>query len=51
MSWDIFVADYPRSARTVEDIPDDYVPRPIGPRTDIIARIKEEVPSADFSEP
>ncbi len=51
MSWDIFVADYPRSARTVKDIPDDYVPSPIGTRTNIIARIKEVVPSADFSDP
>ncbi len=51
MSWDIFVADYPKHASTVEDIPDDYRPPAIGTRTDIIARIKDVVPSADFSDP
>ena len=51
MSWDIFVQDLPRDAATVADIPQDFKPAPIGKRADVIARIKEVVPSTDFSDP
>lgn len=51
MSWDIFVQDLPRDARRVEDIPDEFVPAPLGPRSKIIAAILEVAPSADFSNP
>jgi hypothetical protein len=51
MSWDIFVQDLPRDAATVVDIPPHFEPSPIGKRADIIAKIKEIVPAADFSDP
>src|SRR5258708_7674891 len=51
MSWDIFVQNFPSSAQTVEQIPDDYIPGPIGKRSEIIAKISEVVPDADFSDP
>ncbi len=51
MSWDIFVQDFPADARTVDDIPKDYRPGPIGQRSAIIQKIKEVVPDADFSDP
>jgi hypothetical protein len=51
MSWDIFVQDLPRDAKTLEDIPQDFVPASIGERSTIIAKIKEVVPSVDFSDP
>jgi hypothetical protein len=51
MSWDIFVQDFPSSAKTVEEIPDDYKPPVIGKRSEIIDRIVEIVPIVDFSDP
>ena len=51
MSWNIFVQDLPRDAKTTSDIPDDFRPGTIGKRSTIIERIKEVVPSADFSDP
>jgi hypothetical protein len=51
MSWDIFVQDIPKNARAVSDIPDDFEPRPLGPRSEVIRRILEVVPNADASDP
>ena len=51
MSWDIFVQDLPVGAMTIDDIPTDFVPQSLGPRSTIIAKILEVVPSADFSDP
>ena len=51
MSWDIFVQDIPLEAQTVDDIPDDFVPATIGRRSEIIGKIKEVAPFADFSDP
>src|SRR3569832_757136 len=51
MSWDIFVQDLPAGVQSVEDIPDDFAPKELGPRAEIIAKIKEVVPDADFSDP
>jgi hypothetical protein len=50
MSWDIFVQDLPRDAKTVADIPDDFKPAVIGARSEIISMIKEVVPTANFSD-
>lgn len=50
MSWDIFVMDLPPDAETIEAIPGDFVPHPLGPRSDIIAAIRAVVPFADFTE-
>ena len=51
MSRDIFVQDLPRGIRSVADIPDDFEPKPIGNRADIIATIKLIAPRADFRDP
>lgn len=51
MSWDIYVMDLPTGAQDVADIPDDFVPQPLGLRTEIISKILEVVPGADFSNP
>jgi hypothetical protein len=51
MSWDIYVQDFPSDIGTVEDIPDNYMPKPIGTRADITNQILEVIPSADFSDP
>jgi hypothetical protein len=47
MSWDIFVQDTPPLARSVKEIPDDFDPKPIGKRLDLVARTREVVPNAD----
>jgi hypothetical protein len=51
MSWDIFVHDLPADAKTIADIPDDFRPASIGPRQTVIAKIREVVPDANFSDP
>ena len=51
MSWDIFVQDLPANARTLSDIPEDFRPTPLGKRADLIRRIKEIAPAADFTDP
>ena len=51
MSWDIFVQDLPRDARSIADIPADFHPKAIGRRADLISKIRELLPEADFSDP
>ncbi len=46
MSWDIFIQDLP-AVKTIEDIPSDFRPKPIGDRAEVIARILEAVPFAE----
>ena len=50
MSWDVFVQDFP-DVGTLEEMPDDFEPKTIGKRQDVINKIKEVVPFADFSDP
>jgi hypothetical protein len=50
MSWDIFIQDLPE-VKSLADIPDDFCPKPIGKRADLIRRIQEVAPMADFSNP
>jgi hypothetical protein len=51
MSFDVFVQDLPRDARTLADIPEGYKPQPLGRRADILAGILRVAPQADFSDP
>jgi hypothetical protein len=51
MSWDVFVQDLPQEAKNAADIPSDFRPAPIGKRSVIIERIREVLPTADFSDP
>lgn len=51
MSWDLFIQDLPPDASSVAEIPDDFQPKPIGLRSELIASILEAVPEADFSDP
>jgi hypothetical protein len=50
MSWDVLVLDLPSDAQKVTDIPTDYRPSPIK-RSEIIERIIDVIPTADFSNP
>jgi hypothetical protein len=51
MSFDIIVQDLPEAARSIEEIPDDFEPRPIGSRAAIIDAIQQIEPGAVFDEP
>lgn len=54
MSWDVFVQDIPEDVQRISDMHEKYSnfkPRPIGMRSDIIKKIKEIIPEADFSNP
>jgi hypothetical protein len=51
MSWDIFVMSIPREFESVEEIPSDFEPTSLGTRPALISKIKEVIPTADFSDP
>jgi hypothetical protein len=51
LSWDIFAQDLPASITSQSDIPDDFVPQPLGQRVSLIAKILGVVPQADFADP
>lgn len=48
MSFDLWMQNIPAHARTVADIPDDFEPRSIGSRAELIAKIIEAAPNARF---
>ena len=51
MSWDVFIQDLPPDSRSVRDIPDDFQPAPLGPRAEVIGRIRSALPETDFTDP
>lgn len=52
MSRDIFVQDLPPGIASVEDIPDEFVPRPLAvTRAQVVAALSAEAPHADISDP
>jgi hypothetical protein len=51
MSWDILLQSLPVGIRSLDEIPADYVPPPLGPRADLIRRIVARLPAVDFSDP
>jgi hypothetical protein len=51
MSWDIFVQDLPGGISSVDDIPDNFAPGPIGERSEIIAKLLALYPECNFADP
>ena len=51
MSWDIFVQDLPAGISSVDDIPDNFEPGPIGQRSEIIALLLALYPECNFADP
>src|SRR5688572_30723640 len=49
-SWDIFVQHLPMEARSVSDIPDDYVGEALGERDDVVSRLRSRFPDLDASD-
>jgi len=50
MSWDLFVQDW-GDFDSLDEISDDFEPKSIGKRSEIINRIKTVEPTVDFSNP
>jgi hypothetical protein len=50
MSYDIFVLDIPQAVTRVEDVPADFVPRPLGPRQRIVEALRRAVPDLALDE-
>lgn len=51
MSWDVLIQDLPEGVESVADIPDDFCPSTLGPRTELIAAIRNVLPGTVFSDP
>lgn len=51
MSWDISIQDFPGDVQRVGNIPDDFQPKPLGARAEVIAKIHQVLPQVDFSNP
>ena len=49
MSWDLYVQDW-GDVKSLTDIPENYEPKRIGKRSEIIARIQEIEPLVDFTD-
>jgi hypothetical protein len=51
MSWDIIVLDLPPGITSINQIPKNFKPRPLGLRSDFISRISTIFPETNFSDP
>jgi hypothetical protein len=53
MAWYLYVQDLPAAAKSVQEIPHTFRPGPlpVRDRVDIIAKIREVAPEADFRDP
>ena len=51
MSWDIFLFNPLHEIKSVEELEADLSSKPLGSRSALIAKIKDIVPTADFSDP
>lgn len=45
MSWDVFIQHLPASAVHVDDVPDDFVPLPLGTQADVLRAIRSVFPN------
>ena len=50
MSWDLFIQDW-GNFKSLEEIPDDFEPKPLGRRSEFIDQIIKIEPSANFNSP
>ncbi|MFZ1686578.1 MAG: hypothetical protein WAU70_04100 [Flavobacteriales bacterium] len=46
MAWDIYIQDLP-DVKSMKDLPQDFILKPIGPREALIDRVREAVPFAE----
>ncbi|MDK0518108.1 hypothetical protein [Streptomyces sp. ML-6] len=51
MSWDVLLLRLPDDITSVQGIPADHTPAPLGRRHDVLATVARAVPEADLSDP
>lgn len=51
MSWDVLLFPLPDGITSMEAVPDDYEPPPIGTRAEVHAAVLRAEPGADLSDP
>lgn len=50
MSWDVYIQDLPDGVRSTSEIPDEFRPRPLGPREEIIEKLRRAAPDFRFAD-
>ena len=48
MGWDVVALDLPKNWNRTDELPEGFVIRPLGKRSDLIRKIEERVPAAEF---
>lgn len=51
MSWDVLLTRLPYSIKSVQELPDDYQPPPLGSRDEVDEALREAAPGIDLSDP
>ncbi|MBK3580747.1 hypothetical protein JHN63_44635 [Streptomyces sp. MBT65] len=51
MSWDVLLCHLPDDITSMQDIPDDYSPPPLGRQHEVLAAVTRAEPEADLSDP
>ncbi|MEU5669656.1 hypothetical protein ABZ749_04635 [Micromonospora sp. NPDC047753] len=51
MSWDVLIFDAPADARSVDQLPQDFNPPPLGTGPDVRRWLRENLRDLDFSDP
>jgi hypothetical protein len=51
MSWELLILGWPAEFETLDDLPKDYEPRPLGSIAEIVASLSAGVPEIDLSDP
>ncbi|MFD5097374.1 hypothetical protein [Streptomyces albidochromogenes] len=51
MSWDVILLRLPDDVTSVQEIPADFTPAPLGRRGDVLAAVTQAVPDVDLSDP
>jgi len=51
MSWDVFVFNAPPHIATMDEIPIDFLPPPLGAASDVGKRLRESVEAVDLTDP
>ncbi|MEV7421443.1 hypothetical protein [Streptomyces sp. NPDC091212] len=50
MSWDVLLLRLPDDVTSVQQIPEDYSPAPLGGQDDVLAAVSQAVPEVDLSD-
>ncbi|GAA4774903.1 hypothetical protein GCM10023329_24220 [Streptomyces sanyensis] len=51
MSWDVLLLRLPDGIASVQDMPDDCTPPPLGRQAEVLAAVSEAAPETDLSDP